>query len=62
MNTCGAVLPSSDNSPNANATSPEAFWEPITSAGKKTAVIHAGLELRVWEKIAAGHHTANDLA
>ena len=44
------------------ADSIAAFWDPITKTGNKTAMIHAGLELQVWAKIAAGHHTAHDLA
>jgi SAM-dependent methyltransferase len=38
------------------------FWNPISRGGEKTAMIHAGLELEVWAKIAAGYRTANDLA
>lgn len=45
-----------------DADSITAFWDPITKAGNKTAMIHAGLELQVWAKIAAGHRTAHDLA
>jgi len=45
-----------------DADSIAAFWDPITKAGNKTAMIHAGLELQVWAKIAAGYHTANVLA
>lgn len=40
----------------------ESFWNPISRAGEKTAMIHAGLELQVWAKIAAGYRTANDFA
>jgi SAM-dependent methyltransferase len=39
-----------------------AFWDPIIEAGKETAMIHAGLELQIWAKVAAGHRTAHDLA
>jgi ubiquinone/menaquinone biosynthesis C-methylase UbiE len=39
-----------------------AFWDPVIKAGKETAMIHAGLELQVWAKIAAGYRTAHDLA
>ncbi len=45
-----------------DADSIAAFWDPITKAGKETVMIHAGLELQVWAKIAAGHCTADDLA
>lgn len=45
-----------------DADSIAAFWDPITKAGTKTAMIHAGLELQVWAKIAAGYRTAHDLA
>ena len=45
-----------------DADSIAAFWDPITKAGNETAMIHAGLELQVWAKIAAGHRTARDLA
>ncbi len=38
----------------------EAFWESISRAGEKTALIHAGLELQIWAKIAAGYRTVND--
>jgi ubiquinone/menaquinone biosynthesis C-methylase UbiE len=51
-----------DTTTNDKATFHETFWNPISKAGKKTAMIHAGLELRVWEKIAAGYRTAQDLA
>jgi SAM-dependent methyltransferase len=45
-----------------DADSIAAFWDPIIKAGKETAMIHAGLELQIWAKVAAGHHTAHDLA
>jgi ubiquinone/menaquinone biosynthesis C-methylase UbiE len=45
-----------------NADSITAFWDPIIKAGKETAMIHAGLELQVWAKVAAGYRTADDLA
>ncbi len=45
-----------------DADSIAAFWDPITKAGNKTAMIHAGLELQIWAKIAVGHRTAHDLA
>ena len=45
-----------------DADSIAAFWDPIIKAGKETAMIHAGLELQVWAKVAAGYCTARDLA
>ena len=45
-----------------DADSIAAFWDPIIKAGKETAMIHAGLELQIWAKIAAGFRTAHDLA
>jgi 2-polyprenyl-3-methyl-5-hydroxy-6-metoxy-1,4-benzoquinol methylase len=38
------------------------FWDPVIKAGKETAMIHAGLELQVWAKIAAGYRTVHGLA
>jgi len=52
----------SDTIPTDAAASSKAFWDPIIRAGSKTAMIHAGLELQVWAKIAAGYRTAKDLA
>jgi 2-polyprenyl-3-methyl-5-hydroxy-6-metoxy-1,4-benzoquinol methylase len=45
-----------------DADSIATFWDPIIKAGKETAMIHAGLELQVWAKIAAGYRAAHDLA
>src|SRR5574341_1045562 len=45
----------------AGASSYRAFWDPVIRAGLMTAMIHAGLELQVWAKIAAGNRTVDDL-
>jgi hypothetical protein len=37
----------------ANAGSPEAVWEPISTGGERTAMIYTGLAFQTWAKIPA---------
>jgi len=53
-------MPQSEINKLEGSTSAQSFWSAITRAGEKTAMIHAGLELKVWAKIAAGYRTAKD--